>query len=192
MKEKVMAVLLVMSVLFVGCGAKNTETDVYVPADSSPEENTLTEDIPLQEPPAITLVDPLSSMSALFEVSSGNYSWNFEIDDGVMTGVVACGMHPLDEADHAKLKLPQYQNMDTVIYMAGIASTPDCLIVRKWDAADMGNTDAEELSVVTLNDPTLMLELEAGRIYELTAIWDAEKADTRGFFGEASYAFVTE
>ena len=309
MKGKMIAALVAVAVLFMGCGAKNTETDVYVPAESSPEENTDTEDVLFQEaesmtltesedagekmtvqltelsgmavvilahiketdnnsilissdsdgfpgvfrvevpenvyttselkggtcvlilmqskeeetsgipeyiawnltvleeqthnasadvdlapmaPPVITLADPLSSTYNLFEVSSGNYSWNVEMDDGKMTGGIACGMHPLDEAEHAKLKLPQYQKMDTVVYMVGIAIAPDRLIVRKWDAADMGNTDAEELSVVTFYEPILLLNLEAGRVYELTAIWEEKKADARRFFGEASYIFVTE
>lgn len=309
MKEKMMAVLLTMAILFMGCEAKNAETDVYAPVESEAEEHTDVQgisiqktenvssaekedtgeqmdtasaelsgdavvifahikevdhnnvlissdsdgfpgafyvevpenaytvselsggnsililmqrkeeevsgtpeyiagkltvleeqtyhagayvDLMLMEPPAIILADPLSSTFALFEVSSGNYSWNFETEDGEMCGVIACGMHPLDAADHLKLKLPQYQNMDAVTYMIRTAVAPDRLVVRKWDAADMGKADAEELSTVTFYEPILLLELEAGKVYEFTAVWEEKEADTRGFFGEASYTFVTE
>lgn len=217
MKEKrILFLLLMAAVFFIGCGAENPEANGNLPVESRLEENTYAEDALLQKeekislvenneeddiranedimlmaPPVITLTDTLSSTYALFEVSPGNYSWNFEFD-GEMTGVIACGMHPLDEAERETLKIPQYKNMDRVSFIVGTVVAPDRLIVREWDAADMGNTDAEEISVITFYGPDLLLDLEAGRVYELTAVWEEKNAQVRGFFGEAGYIFVTE
>ncbi len=162
-----------------------------LPLDEREEVLRADYDLMLTSPPVISLSDPLSSTWETFEVLPGNYSWNYENGEE-MTGVIACGAHPLDAENRMdKLKLPNYQRMDTVSYMIGIDAAPDKLIVRKWDAADAGNPQAEELSVITIYEPTLFLDLEPDKIYELTAIWEEEKADQRGFYGDAGYMFVT-
>lgn len=184
-------VLLVITVLFMGCGAKN-ENEMEAAASQSPVTELADDDLLLTSPPVISLSDPLSSTWEPFEVLPGNYSWNYE-SGKEMTGVIACGAHPLEETARLdKLELPKYKNMDTVPYMIGLDAAPDRLIVRKWDAADAGNVQAEELSIITIYEPVLLLNLEPGRIYELAAIWEEEKTDQRGFNGVAGYIFATE
>lgn len=163
-----------------------------LPLDEPEEPLRADYDLMLTSPPVINLSDPLSSTWESFEVLPGNYSWNYG-SGGEMTGVIACGTHPLDAAARiAKLELPKYQRMDTILYSIGMDVGPDRFIVRKWDADDVGNTQARELSVITIYEPTLLLHLETDKIYELTAIWEKEKADMRGFYGDAGYMFATE
>lgn len=154
-----------------------------LPLDGPEEPLRAGYDLMLISPPIINLSDPLSSTWESFEIWPGNYSWNYK-DGEEMTGVIACGVHPLDEiARTDKLKLPQYQRMDTILYSISIDAAPDQFIVRKWDVSDAGNTQAKELSVITIYEPTLLLHLEPDKIYELTAVWEKEKADMRGFYG---------
>lgn len=148
-------------------------------------------DVFLTSAPAFTLTDPLSSTYDPYEIQSGNYSWNC-MYEGEMIGVMACGSHPMDAIEIDKLKLPDYQNMTTVSYTFSTAIAPDILKIRKWDAADIGNTDAEEMSVITYYYQMPLLELEPGKVYEFTASWKEEYADLRGFYGDASYTLVTE
>ncbi len=163
-----------------------------LPLDGPEEPLRAGYDLMLISPPIINLSDPLSSTWESFEIWPGNYSWNYK-DGEEMTGVIACGVHPLDEiARTDKLKLPQYQRMDTILYSISIDAAPDQFIVRKWDVSDAGNTQAKEPSVITIYEPTLLLHLEPDKIYELTAVWEKEKADMRGFYGEAGYIFTTE
>lgn len=148
-------------------------------------------DVLLTQPPAVTLRDPLSSAYTDFEINSGNYSWNC-MYEGEMQGVIACGPHPLDAYEREKLKLPRYQHMDAISYSFSATVAPDLLKIRQWDSADIGNIDAEEISVITYYYPSPMIELEPGRVYEFTASWKEDYADLRGFYGEASYVLVTE
>lgn len=148
-------------------------------------------DVLLTSAPAFTLTDPLSSTYDPYEIQSGNYSWNC-MYEGEMMGVIACGAHPMDGVEVDKLKLPDYQNMSTVSYTFSTTIAPDILKIRKWDAANIGNTDAKEISVITYYYQMPLLELEPGRVYEFTASWKEEYADLRGFYGEASYTLVTE
>lgn len=148
-------------------------------------------DVLLTSAPAFTLTDPLSSTYDPYEIQSGNYSWNC-MYEGEMMGVIACGAHPMDGVEVDKLKLPDYQNMSTVSYTFSTTIAPDILKIRKWDAADIGNTDAKEISVITYYYQMPLLELEPGRVYEFTASWKEDYADLRGFYGDASYTLVTE
>lgn len=148
-------------------------------------------DVLLMGPPAIRLLEPLSSTYADIEIQSGNYTWNY-LNEGEITGVIACGSHPLDDMPVEKLSLPQYRNMDEVDYFFNTDIAPDALTVRKWDGADIGNTDAEELSVIVYYYQSPLLGLEPGSVYEFTALWKEEKCNLRGFYGEASYTLITE
>lgn len=148
-------------------------------------------DVLLTKPPVFALKDLLSSTYAVFEIQSGNYSWNY-MENGEMLGVVAGGAHPMDDGEKNTLELPEYQNMSTVGYTFSTVIAPDTLIVRKWNAEDAGNTEAEEISVITYYYRMPILELEPGRIYEFTAVWKEENAKSRGFYGEASYVVAVE
>ena len=63
------------------------------------------------------LSDVLSGTMEEFVVASGNYTWNYPNGDE-MTGGIACGAHPLVEAeDKERLALPRYNGQDTVGYI---------------------------------------------------------------------------
>ncbi len=149
------------------------------------------EEVPRLSPPSFVLGDPLSSTAASFEIYPGNYNWNYK-DGDEMAGVIACGVHPLDDIEREKLKLPRYNGMEAVIYMLSTDVSPDMLIINVWDAEDIGNTQAETGAELTLYFPVSMLELEIGKVYEFTAVWAQEKLEQRGFYGDAGYTLVTE
>lgn len=152
------------------------------------------EDILLTSAPAFILKDVLSDEEELVEIRSGNFFWNSKNGEG-MTGVNACGSHPLYEAGNehaASLKLPEYNGMDSVPYSFSCQVLPDELTVREWSAEDIGSDDAEEISVTTFDDSTTLLELKAGKVYEFTAVWEEANLEQRGFFGSASYVLKTE
>lgn len=144
-----------------------------------------------QEPPAMKLSDILSSTMNEFEVTSGNYQWNYPGGDG-MTGAVACGAHPLFEAkDKETLKLPRYNGQNTVSYAVSFIIQPDRLTVYEYSIEDMEGTDASPLSSAVYED-ALMPEFKVSRVYELVAEWDEEHLEKNGCFGTASYVVVTE
>lgn len=159
-----------------------------------PKNSGIQNTILLTSAPALCLTDPLSSQINSFEIRSGNYSWNYQ-DGEEMCSLIACGVHPLDAALNAQditLKLPHYQNQDTVTYTYSCEVSPDRMIIRKWNSSDIGSTDAQEVSVTTLESPSSLVELEPGFVYEFTLEWKEENLERNGFYGNASYAFITE
>lgn len=154
------------------------------------DETDETDEI-LSSAPAIRLTDMLSSTINGFEVTSGNYDWNYR-DGDQMAGVKACGSHPLYEAKgKERMKLPKYNRMDYVCYGISCEKHPDRMTVNEYSMDAMENTDAKPVSS-RVYEGTIMLELKAGYIYELVAQWDEENLDTNGFFGTAGYVIVTE
>lgn len=150
-------------------------------------------DVLLTGAPVMKLTDLLSGQTNGFEVYPGNYSWNYE-EDGQMTGVVACGVAPLEEAaENAsdRLKLPAH-DMDGVPYLVSTTVAPDVLTVSVWDASAMGETDGLWEKEITYYFKPVLLELEAGKIYQIYAEWKEDNLDVNGFYGTASYVFVTE
>ncbi len=155
------------------------------------------EDLLLTSAPALCLQDALSSTLSCFEVPAGSYSWNVTVpgtDQG--TGIVACGMGPLAAAAMEtvpRLTLPRYQGMDQVLYTFDTRLPPDSLTVRQWDSQAAQDPDtAKEQAIVTCYPPFSFLELESGKIYEVFAEWEEGSAGQNGFYGTASYVFVTE
>lgn len=149
-------------------------------------------DILLTSAPELTLVDPLSSTLNRFVIQSGNFEWNVMVD-GEVQSMVACGSHPLDavmeQAD--RLKVPKYQRMDEVVYMLGCTVPPDRLTLVRWDASALGDVEAEAEETRTYEGDT-SIDLKPGKVYEISAVWDHEKLEERGFSGTALYGFVTE
>lgn len=146
----------------------------------------------LTSAPKLTLQDSLSSTLNEFELQSGSYSWNY-MEGNTIQSLVACGMHPLDTnlEKAEKLAIPNYNKIDSVPYLVTCAVLPDRLTVKSWDAAQLGNTEAEEASSVTYENSQI-IELKPDTVYEITAVWDEDGVDTNGFYGDASYAFITE
>lgn len=144
-----------------------------------------------KEPPALKLSDTLSSTLNEFEVTSGNYTWNY-LEGGAMTGVNACGAHPLYEAkDKQRLTIPRYNKLDSVSYSVSVSIKPDRITINEYSIEDLGNTDASPLSSKTYED-VIMPELKKGRVYELTAEWDEENLEKNRCYGTAGYVVVTD
>lgn len=146
----------------------------------------------LTSAPELTLVDALSSTWNRFVIQSGNYEWNV-MEDGEVQSIIACGSHPLDAVmeDAERLKVPKYQRMDEVLYMLGCTVPPDRLTLMRWDASALGDMEAEAEETRTYEGDTSIC-LKPGKVYEISAVWDHEKMEERGFSGTALYGFITE
>lgn len=129
------------------------------------------------------------------EIRPGNFNWNYKNDDETMTGGIACGPHPLDDEKLAHtpvLKLAQSDEINAIPYSFSCRVMPDNLTICKWNRSDLGNSDAQEISVTTPESPPEFLELEAGYVYEFTASWSEENLNENGFYGYTGYVLVTE
>lgn len=186
--EKILVLVLSMAVLS-GCG-------FHLQAPKTKKEKVKREEHVKSEPsiPVLKLSDALSSTNSSFKVEAGTYSWNYKNGNDI-SGLTACGSHPLESAQlphTAKLEIPEYNRMEKVSYMLSCKVEPDVLKVCKWDAADIGNSKAAIQSKDIYRQPIFLVELEPGYVYEFTATWKKEKLEENGFYGEASYVFVTE
>lgn len=149
-------------------------------------------DLILTSPPEFRLTDPLSSTFRPFTLQSGNYEWTV-VEQGEARSMIACGMHPLDPVaeQNEKLKVPHYNKIDAVSYAISAVVPPDRLLVAQWDDSALGDGETEAEESRTYED-TGMIELHPGKVYEITATWSQERLEERGFWGVASYSFVTE
>lgn len=149
-------------------------------------------DLLLTGAPEIRLTDSLSSKLEEFKLTSGNYEWG-TMEKGKVVEMAACGAHPLDTTmkENDRLKVPNYNRMEEVPYSLSCVIPPDQLTVTMWDASSLGDTEAKPESVTTC-EWNSFVNLKPGKVYELTAQWSRDQLDRRGFFGTASYAFITE
>lgn len=197
-KRRFLYIMTAGMLLFSGCAVvqndkeqQTTETESI--QDGKGQQSTEAEEaVLLTSAPEIILSDSLSSTFNEFKVQSGNYIWNYSVGNE-MAGEEACGFHPLDtqleKAD--KLKLSAYQNMEEVSYLFSCVVQPDRVTVREWDIAKLGDTEAEADAEIVYEDAVL-LKLKPDKVYQLVAVWDETNLETNGFYGEASYAFITE
>lgn len=167
---------------------------ILVLEDENGADDNAREDILLLSAPVLHLSDMLSSTLDSFEVPPGLYSWT--VPDGEQgRSTQACGMAPLAAAameDVPRLKLPRYNGTDDVLYSFYTQIPPDILTIRQWDGTAAEDPDAKEQVVTTCYQPLPFIDLEAGKIYEVAAEWKKSNADQNGFYGTASYVFVTE
>ena len=107
--------------------------------------------------------------------------------------VVACGAHPLDQAMEKtkRLKVPSYNRLDAIPFSVSCIIPPDKITVTAWDISNLGDTESKEESVTVYENKTL-IELQPGKVYELTAEWSRDQLETRSFSGTASYTILTE
>lgn len=190
-KQILFLAVLTAAIFLTGCGTDEKQFPQFSQEESSHEDRT---EEPLTSAPVLCLTDPLSSRINSFEIRSGNYSWNYQ-DGEEMCSSIACGSHPLDEVlvvRDTTLTLSGYQNQDAITYTYSCQVLPDELIIRKWNSSDIGNADAQEVSVTALENPSAYVELEPGYVYEFTLEWKEENLEKNGFYGIASYAFATE
>ncbi len=145
----------------------------------------------LTMPPQMQLSDSLSGSSQSFSISSGSYTWNMKGNED-FEGVVACGAHPLEVSEDApKLYVPDYHQMTKTPYLVSCPVMPDQIRLTSWGHSALGNVENSAEEMVVYENETL-IELEAGKVYALTAVWEKEKEERRGFSGEAQYVFLTD
>lgn len=167
-------------------------TGVVGETEASNVVETAAVDLILTSPPEFRLTDPLSSTFRPFTLQSGNYEWTV-VEQGEARSMIACGMHPLDPVaeQNERLKVPHYNKIDAVSYAISAVVPPDGLLVAQWDDSALGDGETEAEESRTYED-TGMIELHPGKVYEITATWSQERLEERGFWGVASYSFVTE
>lgn len=197
---QILGVCLGVIVGTTACGESKTAerpaavetTGVVVETEASNVVETAAADLILTSPPEFRLTDPLSSTFRPFTLQSGNYEWTV-VEQGEAQSMVACGMHPLDPVaeQNEKLKVPHYNKIDAVSYAISAVALPDRLLVAQWDDSALGDGETEAEESRTYED-TGMIGLHPGKVYEITATWSQERLEERGFWGVASYSFVTE
>ena len=165
------AFLLCLMLALVGCGARKN-----VPA----------------EPPELSVTN---AQGARITAMGGSYDWDYDAGGGQRTGVVACGMHPLDEAlrdSTPALEMPVALSASshyTVTLDFG-KYAPDSAAVRFWNEQCWGDTEAkaETMAAERLDDGTYRIELIPSiGIFAVDASWDAED-----YRGTACYTFCTK
>ena len=169
------------------------ETEASQKPSSKAEEKTAgdgAEEI-LTAPPDIQLSDSLSSSYQPFSVSSGSYTWNMKGNED-FEGVVACGTHPLEmNGDTPPLYVTDYHQMTKTPYLVSCPVMPDQIRLTSWDRSALGNVESSAEEMVVYEEQSL-IDLEAGKVYALTAVWEKEEEERRGFSGEAQYVFWTD
>ncbi len=73
-------------------------------------------------------------------------------------------------------------------YEAVFSVMPDSLVVEEWSIDCLGTQAEAERT--TYDEPPFMLEFDQDRIYQVTAFWNEAGRQGRGFYGNASYAFL--
>ena len=105
-------------------------------------------------PPALELVALDVDAQLTQELLSGNYSWNYEIGDGMMTSGEACGPSPLDEAFYKNqtrniLRYIEQQKQMGIKYEAVFSVMPDSLVVEEWSIDCLGTVSYTHLTLPT-------------------------------------------
>lgn len=195
----VVSLTLAVSLFFAGCSSPSETGAVQETASLQKElvetteidAETTSASIPLSSPPQLTLTDSLSSLYNPFTLDSGSYEWSV-LEQKEIQSVIACGASALDLPPETEaLPVTEYQQLEGTPYLVSCSISPDRILLREWDAADLGNAGAEPLHETESEDVSL-IHLQPGRVYELTATWDEGKKEERSFFGEASYCFLTK
>lgn len=158
--------------------------------DSREESEVEIPEYTLRTSPPELYLSAASGSEEMFQIRSGNYTWNYS--NG--TGIVACGVHPVDmkeiSKDEDKLWVISEDGTDGAFYTVFCAVPPDRLRVSEWYSTD--TSDTEPRTITVYESIPAVLSLQSDRIYELFAEWEEENQDRNGFYGEASYAVVTK
>lgn len=179
-------------------GEENEETENREP-DASQKPSLEAEEKPagdeteevLTAPPDIWLSDSLSSSYQPFLVSCSSYTWNMKGNED-FEGVVACGAHPLEmNADALPLYVTDYHQITQNPYLVSCPVMPDQIRLTSWDRSALGDVENSAEEIVVYEHEAL-IELKAGKVYALTAVWEKEEEERRGFSGEAQYVFLTD
>ncbi len=128
--------------------------------------------IVFEQPPKLWLVHSGKELA-----TNGNYTWNYELEDGMWACVNADSSHPLCLKEDLSMITPETLNL-----ILDFEKQPDGYTIRCWpDSADV-NDEGE-----TITSQYDRIELKIGaHIYAVTATWND---DGKGFYGTVSYVF---
>jgi len=148
-------------------------------------------DIFLTKAPDIELMDERSGSVGAFLVKSANYVWNWQEENELGT-VNVCGRHPLEIIPDQEdiLKIQDDCQQEEISYIFHCCVMPETLIVREWDASQLGKADTAEPLEKFYKEPE-RIWLKHDKIYEIVAKWSKEDGGNK-FFGEASYVVMTD
>lgn len=183
-KNRISFGLVAVCCLFLAGGCNRQADKLSVPVSEkhhkTHNEQTVSSQTIMSEPPAISLSDTLSNATNEFTVQSSSYEWN---------GLVSCGMAPWDYAYQKSiyLTIPAYHEMDGAPYQLQCELKPDSVLVREWDIAGIDSGDPEMLSCKEYEENEL-IKLKAGRIYEIVLKWEQENYAGN----DASYIILTD
>jgi len=169
------------------------QTGDHIVSDYTDNEQKIAghHDILLTGAPILKLQDMLSSTWNVFEIQPGSYEWNYP-EDGQMVSIVACGADPRDYVEkNPSLKIPEYNRMEEVGYSVYCERKPGTLVVREYYRTALENPQEEPVSVQNY-DEVFMIKLKPNRYYEIYATWEEQDQDINGFYGNATYALVTD
>ncbi len=176
----------------------DSDTGLLLPPEDLSHESSWENRI-LKEPPALMLQDALSSTLNKFELKPDTASWNYrqEEDGDSMVGFVSCGAHPLAAAvKKERLKLPRYNRMDFVSYLVSSDVLPDRILVNEYELPDTLSQEETFEGFTPVSSETyedgMLINLKPGMGYEITAEWDKEQLESRGFYGTGYYSLITE
>ena len=147
-----------------GCGQVPKAVDVY------------------DQPPALVITDPEGDTAA--ELDSMGYQWTYPAGNGRSMGVDADAIHPLDANILALDELHFYPEADAV-YALSFDLAPSSVSLARWDAADIGDTQAEPLESTELTPP-YETALQPGSVYLIHAVFDKDEGS-----GDADYCLIT-
>jgi len=156
-------------------------------------ENMVQTDTVLQSPPNLQLSDALSSTFNTFSVSPGNYNWAYKNDSDEMVNIIACGSHPLDlnvEQVEA-LKISHYNGIEGAFYVCNFEALPDRITVTEYDSWEIETTQKVQ-EITTEYEDSSFINLKPEKVYYITAWWEQDFLESRGFYGQASYQVLTD
>ena len=172
---------------------------------SNNSNKTITSDLVLEEPPALTVVCGNESIEAL----RGTTSWQYDNGNGTFTGINSDSMHPLQAKEFMtplNIIPTPYSHIDPLETYLQWDVTPDNVSVRCWSEDCWGqygdyNDTSEDIEVQKLDieiahgsdetqriaDYAIRLK-EENHIYEVVAEWNSSDK----YFGTAYYSFYTK
>ena len=132
---------------------------------------------------------PFQQLSAVFGFVQ-SYTWNMKGQSGFPEGVVACGAHPLEmNADALPLYVTDYHQITQNPYLVSCPVMPD------QSGDQLGSfcpgrcrEFAEEMVVY---EHEALIELKAGKVYALTAVWERRGRAT-GIFRRSAVCISTD
>lgn len=120
---------------------------------------------------------------SLGEILPGSYNWHYYDRKGNMR-LTLRGTNLLSHSEQA-------DKISAASLFLSWPVMPDSIAVSRYPLEAVFNREQEPEAQKTCEDAYLA-ELEADKIYVITAEWKRERLEESGFYGDASYVIVTE